>query len=83
MNDAHEIKTKLARCFSSIFPQMDAKLYASASVENTAEWDSIAQVTLLTLIGEEFEIEINFEDFEDATSFESLASRIKQISATA
>jgi acyl carrier protein len=44
-----------------------------------AEWDSLAQVTLLTLIGEEFEIYIDFEEFEDATSFTALVDRISRV----
>ena len=41
-----------------------------------ADWDSVAQVTLLTVIGEEFGIEVDFEEFEGATSFEELARRL-------
>ncbi|MEO8051853.1 MAG: acyl carrier protein [Acidobacteriota bacterium] len=74
------IRDKLARCFALAFPQMDPSQYATASAANTSEWDSMAQVTLLTLIGEEFGIDVNFEEFEGATSFDSLASRINGIS---
>ena len=77
------IRDKLARCFSLTFPQMDPSQYRTASAENTRQWDSMAQVTLLTLIGEEFGIEINFEKFEGATSFEALASQISEICAGA
>jgi acyl carrier protein len=73
------IAEQLARCFSVAFPQMDASRYAAASAENTKEWDSVAQVTLLSLIGEEFGIDINFEEFEGATSFEALAGRVREI----
>ncbi len=38
--------------------------------------DSVAQVTLLTLIGEEFGMDIDFLEFEGATSFEALAERL-------
>lgn len=78
-----KIGEQLTRCFSQAFPQMEPSRYFTASAENTSEWDSMAQVTLLTLIGEEFNIDINFEEFEGATSFESLASRIREISARA
>lgn len=71
-----KIKEKLAHCFSLAFPQMDPSQYATANTENTAAWDSVAQVTLLTLIGEEFGIDIDFLEFEGATSFESLAERL-------
>jgi acyl carrier protein len=74
-----QIREKLDHCFSLTFPQIDPYRRASASVDNTAGWDSVAQVTLLTLIGEEFGIEIDFEEFDGATSFDALASRIQQI----
>jgi acyl carrier protein len=77
----NEIREKLARCFSATFPQMDPGQYAAASAENTGAWDSVAQVTLLALIGEQFGIEIDFEEFEGATSFEALADRIREIGA--
>ena len=77
------VRDKLAHCFSLAFPQMDPNRYPGASAENTSEWDSIAQVTLLTLIGEEFGVDIDFEEFEGATSFEALASRLSGISAGA
>jgi len=51
---------------------LDSNQYAKASAENTPQWDSLAHVTLLTLIGEEFGREIDFEEFEGATSFEAL-----------
>lgn len=44
-----------------------------------ADWDSVAQVTLLTVIGEEFGIEIDFEEFEGATSFQELENRLDQV----
>jgi len=75
----NEIRDKLSHCFSLAFPQIDPSQRAGASVENTKGWDSLAQVTLLSLIGEEFGIDIDFEEFDGATSFEALATRISQI----
>jgi acyl carrier protein len=66
-------QNKLARCFALVFPKLDPSMYTTASAQNMAEWDSIAQLNLLTLIGEEFDREIDFEEFEGANSFEALA----------
>jgi acyl carrier protein len=77
------VRDKLSRCFSLAFPQLQPDQYANASAENVEGWDSVAQVTLLTLIGEEFGIAIDFEEFEGATSFEALAGRLHGISAGA
>lgn len=68
-----DIRDKLARCFARAFPKLDPSQYATASAQNVSEWDSIAQLTLLALIGEEFGREMDFEEFEGATSFEALA----------
>jgi acyl carrier protein len=64
---------KLNRCFAAVFPELDPALYATASAQTLNAWDSIRQLTLLSLIGEEFNREIDFEEFEDATSYEALA----------
>jgi acyl carrier protein len=74
MDDTRE---KLGRCFKLAFPKLDPSQYATASAQNLSEWDSIAQVTLLTLIGEEFGREMDFEEFEGATSFEALARALQ------
>ncbi|HYA18096.1 MAG TPA: acyl carrier protein [Bryobacteraceae bacterium] len=78
-----EVRQKLAHCFSIAFPKMDPGDYATASAGNTAAWDSVAQVTLLSLIGEEFGVDIDFEQFEGATSFEAIAERLERSSASA
>ncbi len=75
------VRSKLAHCFSAVFPQMDPALYPVASAETMSEWDSLTQVTLLTVIGEEFNIDIDHEEFEGATSFEALAARLTEIVA--
>ena len=77
------VREKLAHCFSLAFPQMDPSRYETASAENTSGWDSITQLTLLTVIGEEFGIDIDFEEFEGATSFEALANRLSGITTGA
>ena len=73
-----DVRDKLGRCFALAFPQLDPNRYADASAENTPQWDSLAHVTLLTLIGEEFGREIDFEEFEGVTTFEGL-ERVLQV----
>jgi acyl carrier protein len=75
------VEEKLSYCFSLAFPKLDPSQRAAATTENTNGWDSVAQVMLLTLIAEEFGIDIDFEEFEGATSFAALASRITEITS--
>lgn len=63
------ISARLVNCFAQVFPALDRSAIPSATQDTVGAWDSIAQVTLVSLIGEEFGFEIDFEEFEEATSF--------------
>ena len=60
---------KLVSCFKKVFPNLSRTDILSASQKSVSAWDSIAHVTLISLIGEEFGIDLDFEDFDEATSF--------------
>lgn len=79
--DNARIKEQLIKCFSAVFPELSLAEIESASVENTSGWDSIAQVTLLTLISEEFGIDVDFEKFEGAISFSGVLTIIGEITS--
>jgi acyl carrier protein len=64
-----EVSTKLERCFLTVFPGISPEKIQTADSRNMPKWDSIAQVTLLSLIGEEFRLPIDFGEFADACSF--------------
>jgi acyl carrier protein len=78
-----DVREKLTACFATVFPNLDPAVIASASAGQMEEWDSLAQVNLLSVIGEEFGMDIDFEDFEDATSFEAILDRLRQRGAGA
>ena len=71
------VKERLSRCFALAFPRLDPAEYSNASAHNVSGWDSIAQLTLITLIGEEFGREIDFEEFEGVTSFAALEKALQ------
>ncbi len=77
--DRNKIRAKLTECFLLVFPKLDRSRVESASVDNLKQWDSVAQVNLLTVIGEEFGIDIDYEEFEGANSFDALAQRLSQL----
>ena len=78
-----KLAERLAKCFSLVFPGLPHAQIPSAKAANVSGWDSIAQVNLLGLVGEEFNIDIDFEKFEGATSFEELLNRLREISTDA
>jgi acyl carrier protein len=67
----------LTRCFREVFPNIRPADIPAATQEGMADWDSVAQVTLLSLIGEVFNIEIDFEAFAEATSFAAILNLIR------
>jgi acyl carrier protein len=71
------VNARLARCFSAVFPSLEAGAVATASVDTVSEWDSLASLTLVAVIEEEFSITIDDLDLPGLTSFEA-ASRYVQ-----
>ena len=70
MQNAHS--ERLVNCFQQVFPGLSRNAIPAATHESVEAWDSIAHVTLMSLIGEEFGMDIDFEEFEGATSFAAI-----------
>ena len=77
------LSAKLTTCFGLVFPKLDARAIPLATAENMGEWDSVMQIRLLSVIGEEFGMDVDFEEFEGATSFEAILDRLRQRGASA
>ena len=75
MNDIQE---KITRCFANVFPDLPLAELSNASTASLARWDSIAHVTLLSAISEEFSLDISPEDFEELTSYKLIADYVAE-----
>jgi acyl carrier protein len=60
---------RLALCFSAVFPNRSREEILIASQESIVEWDSLASVTLLAVIQQEFKVDIDLFDLEALDSF--------------
>jgi acyl carrier protein len=60
---------RLSRCFIAVFPAVDPRQLKAADPGTVDGWDSVATVTLVTVIEEEFHIEIDSDDIEYVLSF--------------
>jgi acetyltransferase-like isoleucine patch superfamily enzyme len=69
---------RLVRCFSSVFPDLSEQQIRSASIQSVPVWDSLAAVTLIALVQQEFGIEIDLADFPQLTSFEAVRNFIQK-----
>jgi acyl carrier protein len=76
MQDQHS--ERLVGCFEQVFGHLSRVDIRSATHETVAEWDSVAHVTLLSLIGEEFGVEIDFVEFEEASSFQAIQELMRR-----
>jgi len=63
---------RLLRCFSSVFPNLPPNQICLASVQTVREWDSLAAVTLVAVLQEEFALQIDFADLPHLDSFEAV-----------
>jgi acyl carrier protein len=67
MND---LDARLAECFSTIFPDLAEQEIPTATVDTVRGWDSLKTVMLISVIEEEFEVEVPIEQMETLTSFD-------------
>ena len=65
-----DIRRRLGRCFSTLFPGVSPEEVARASPASIAEWDSLATLNLIALIAEEFQVEIRPENLDGVLSFD-------------
>jgi len=72
-----DFQRRLAGCFQTVFPSLNDTSVLTASQENTATWDSIATVTLLNLIEEEFHIEADLDRLTELNSFPILLGYVR------
>jgi len=63
------IKDRVNLCFCNVFPNIRPEDIPGASATSLAAWDSVAHVTLLSTVAEEFGVELEVEDFDDLVSY--------------
>ena len=71
-----DIQNRLTKSFATTFPSLRPGDIPNARVETLPEWDSVAHLTLLAIIGEEFGMELDLEEFQETTSFKSIQAKM-------
>ena len=72
------IEERLATCFAAVFANRSREEIQSATRDSIPEWDSLAAVTLLSLIQQEFNTDIDLFDFENLSSFQELRDHLER-----
>ncbi len=73
-----DLRSRLTDCFAAVFPDLGADEIQHASVASVAAWDSLATVTLVGVIEEEFGEAIGTDDLADLVSFELILDHLTE-----
>jgi acyl carrier protein len=68
----------LLTVFTSVFPDLPASQLSTLSVASHPGWDSLATVTLIAVLEDEFEISIQPSEMEQFISFELIADLLTE-----
>jgi acyl carrier protein len=66
-----------------VFPALTPEEIRSASVQSLAAWDSLAAVTLVAVVEQEFRIQIDLLDLEELNSFAAFQAYLVRAAAGA
>lgn len=72
------LRERLQKCFSAVFPNLSAEEISVASPASVGSWDSVAAITLVNVLEEEFGISIDPEDFEELVSFDLILDYLER-----
>jgi acyl carrier protein len=67
---------RLLTCFRTVFGDLPDAEILKASTSTLAKWDSVASITLVNVIEEEFQIQFDYDRIEELTSFEAVAKYV-------
>ena len=67
-----DIRSRLTACFTTVFPELPETEIASASMTLVEGWDSVATINLITVIEEEFGIDVKPQDLGQMVSFQQI-----------
>jgi acyl carrier protein len=77
LDQVQDLEHRLARCFSSVFPELSEEQIRNASIESVPGWHSLASVTLFSLVQEEFGVQVNLGDLPNLVSFSAVHNYVQ------
>jgi acyl carrier protein len=73
-----DVKPKLIECFQIVFPDLKVKDIPAASQDTVSDWDSVAAITLVNVIEEQFGVEMDLDHVAELDSFEKVCTYLQQ-----
>jgi acyl carrier protein len=77
-----EMETRLTRCFASVFSSLTPEEISGASADALEAWDSLASVTLVAVVQQEFDVQIDLLDLPELDSFKAFQTYLCRTSAS-
>jgi len=78
-----EIENRLTKCFEMVFPALPPTAIPSSSQATVNTWDSVATITLVNVIEDEFGFELDLDLLPELDSFNRILTYIRtQVSET-
>ena len=74
-----ELEARLDRCFALVFPDVPDAAIRSASVDTLPAGDSLAGVTLLAVLDEEFGVQVDPTLLPDLTSYAAVLDHLREV----
>lgn len=78
-----ETRKRLIKCFETVFPDMPEAEIPNASQSSVPAWDSVAAITLLNVIEDEFAITMDLELVGELDSFSRIYEYLKTTTVNA
>jgi acyl carrier protein len=75
-----DFESRLVNCFAIAFPELAPQEIPSVSMGSLASWDSLAGITLVSVIEEEFSLSISPDDVAGLVSFELILDYLRRLS---
>jgi acyl carrier protein len=79
--EADQLTERVRNCFRTVFPDLSDEQIETAVRAETEEWDSLASLELLTVIEEEFGIQLSDDVVEGLVTFEAARNAVAQVAA--
>ena len=76
------LEHRLVRCFSSVFPELNEDQIRNASVDSVPDWHSLASVTLVSVVQEEFGVQVGLTDLPNLVSFSAVQNYVQHHTAS-
>jgi acyl carrier protein len=73
-----EMEQRLAGCFAAVLPELTAEEISQARATSVKSWDSVATITLIAVVEEEFGISIDVQDPAQFDSFQQILAYLRE-----